>query len=352
MLADTLADPDGEPDPDALGDTVPVAIRIAFQTVTPSESQSASATASRSQTPSLSQSPSQSPTLTASQSQTPSQTPSVTATQTSTGFPVDTLIDNTFGGSVLLLANESRLVSQDIWYAVSFYLPESDPVCGIGSYDLKSLTLPLVLAEPVPGGMVLLTLLLYRATSAGVPESDQTFIGSAAFRAVGIVSSTPAYFEVTLPSNWLADATLSRYFSIVFRTQTYAVSWVSPDDGNVDHLPVSGFGVPWGVYTSVDQGTTWTSDTPTYGGIFVTAEKNVCSPTSTPSHSLTPSQSGSQTFSPSVNPTPTQTQTETQQITPTFSQTSTETMTASLTGTRSRTMTQTPKRYGIRDTNA
>ena len=52
------------------------------------------------------------------------------------------------------------------WRAVSFTLPEDDPVCGPGAYRLEELLLPLSLNESLPGGVLSLTALLYPTDAA------------------------------------------------------------------------------------------------------------------------------------------------------------------------------------------
>lgn len=52
------------------------------------------------------------------------------------------------------------------WRAVSFTLPEDDPVCGPGAYRLQELVLPLSLNESLPGGVLSFTALLYPTDAA------------------------------------------------------------------------------------------------------------------------------------------------------------------------------------------
>jgi len=69
--------------------------------------------------------------------------PSVTATQTTTGFPIEIVIDNTYVSNPMFdAAIPPRTISPDMWYGVSFFMPESDPVCGPGSYALRSVYHP------------------------------------------------------------------------------------------------------------------------------------------------------------------------------------------------------------------
>lgn len=321
----------------------------ASTTETMSQSSSASQSASRSQSPSQSQTPSQSPSETASQSQTHSETPSQSASQTSTGFPNEAVIDNTLAGSAPLLINALRPLSPAVWYGVSFFMPEVDPVCGAGSYLLQTLTLPLALNESVPEGPLLLYLALYAADAVTWTPITTNYIGTPAFPTITNITQTPAYFTVALPSNWIIDTnTQGRYFAVVLYTDVSTVNWVASAGGLPFYEPQPGFGQPKGLYISHGPfvGESWDGPSVPYAGILLTAQKLACSPSNTPSQSQSPSLSPSFSKSPSQTGSKTLSQTESQRITPSVSQTSTSTLSASQTQTRSRTQTRSPTNSG------
>jgi len=84
-------------------------------------------------------------------------------------------IDNT-DQELAALSTSFRQIGPDRWRAVSFFLPETDPVCGPGSYLLETLVLSLQLVDTLPDGVLPLTILLYAADAAtGTPISSQSY---------------------------------------------------------------------------------------------------------------------------------------------------------------------------------
>jgi hypothetical protein len=248
------------------------------QTLTRTRTQTRSQAATPSQTPTITATPSQSPspsqTISPSESQSPSSapTPSQTQTPSVTGFPPQTVLDNTNAG-LNGVDSAFRVLTATTLRAVSFYLPESDPVCGPGTYRLQTLTLALGGAT----GAVSIAVLLYPSDpTTALPDTASGFLRStvAAFGPVQLASA--AYLTVPLPPSWTIDATQQRYFSLVIRTTGAAVvNWFDASDGVADHVPRAGFAQPTGAFASVDGGAVWAMDV-TYGSVALTGQKLVC----------------------------------------------------------------------------
>ncbi len=105
---------------------------------TQSSSQSQSLTASSSQSPSLTRTRTQTITLTS----TSTQSASMTSTQTTSGFPMQSLMDNTLNSAWPISPSPIQVIGPDSWIALSFFMPEVDPVCGPGSYRIQSFVVP------------------------------------------------------------------------------------------------------------------------------------------------------------------------------------------------------------------
>ena len=229
-------------------------------------------------------------------------------------------MDNTGGGTAALAA--SSLLGASPWFGLSFSLPEADPVCGPGKYQVTALLLPLSLNGTLPSGQLPLTALLYAANPAtGAPLTNGSYY-RVYFAAPGPVSSTPAYYTVSLPGSWSIDATTQRWYSLVlYTTGGYAANWHATAGG----APTAGLATPAGAWTSSDSGASWVSAA-AWPGIDIVAQKSACSPTPTQTQSGTPSQT--QTQSGTGSGTPSQSQT----ISPTPSQSQSPTPSVSLTG--------------------
>jgi hypothetical protein len=245
--------------------------RTDSQSASQTQSSSQSVSATQSQTPSQSVTSSQSATISLSPSQlvTRSGTPSQTQSQTATGLPHQAVLDNTAVLMNAINATSSRVLATSVWRAFSFFLPETDPVCGPGIYRLETLSLSLGLAN----GSVSLAVLLY-------PASSSTFKPLAAFirstvLSVGPVQPSPAYFSLPLPANWLLNATQLRYFSIIVRTTSSTVGWFDVIDNTTAHVPIPGFAQPVGAYMSADVGASWAPEA-SYAGLALMGRKLVC----------------------------------------------------------------------------
>jgi len=143
---------------------------------------------------------------------------------------------------------------------VSFYFPEADPVCGPGAYALESLVLAFQLVDPLPGGALPLTLLLYAADPAtGAPLTQGNFL-QAAFPAPGAVTAAPAFFTIDFPASWVVDSLAGRYYSIVMYTGAYTVGWAESYDSLPGNLPYAGPATPSGAFVSLDSGSSWVPD--------------------------------------------------------------------------------------------
>ena len=135
------------------------------------------------------------------------------------------MLDNTAGLTLPPSAVALRSLSPAALYAVSFYLPEADPGCGPGTYLLQTLSLPLSLIDALPGaGTLPLTALLYPADPAtGQPLTGGGYL-KVLFAAPGPVTSTPAYYAVSLPATWTLNAAAQRWYSLVLTTVTYTAA--------------------------------------------------------------------------------------------------------------------------------
>lgn len=254
---------------------------------------------SSSESSSPSRTSTQSPSATASSSSTASMTPSPT------GFPVQSVIDNTGAGTIALDATSSRQLSATTRRAVSFYLPETDARCGPGSYVLRSITLGLSPDGVSAGDMAPLAIELYVAASdTGLPASSASQV---ILESVGPMSNGPSYFTIDLPSSWSINATFQRWYSIVVFVTSSSVHWIDPVDGVIGHVPLRGFGLPHGSFQSTDSGASWQSNA-SYAAVGIHAQKTACSPTSslstTPTPSSTPSVTATQSQSRSSTLTP------------------------------------------------
>jgi hypothetical protein len=97
-------------------------------------------------------------TSTSSQSQTQTATQSQTLTPTQTGFPLQSVFDNTLDRTDVIQAASPQLMSNLRRYTVSFFMPEENTVCGPGSYQLVSITLPLSIDAGPASATILLQL--------------------------------------------------------------------------------------------------------------------------------------------------------------------------------------------------
>ena len=144
---------------------------------------------SQTQTQSPSSSATPSVTRTSSITQTRSQTRSQTATQTGSGFPLQPVFDNT----AKLLNGIDPLAAQAVSPAavrgVLIFWPETDPVCGPGTYRLASLSLSL--ASPDVSSTTLLVRLF-----AADPDTFQPTTLLASSVQYPALSATPQFMTV------------------------------------------------------------------------------------------------------------------------------------------------------------
>jgi hypothetical protein len=113
--------------------------------LTPSQSVSIgySLTSTQSFSQSQSASPPPPPSSSQSQSVSSSQSTSASQSQTHSGFPSQPVIDNTVRGSVNISAGVFQEISPTVSRGITFFWPESDPVCGPAPYALASVTVAL-----------------------------------------------------------------------------------------------------------------------------------------------------------------------------------------------------------------
>lgn len=290
---------------------------------TPSASRSQDETHSASASLSSSSSGSASPSSSPSQSESGSQSASQTATPSASGFPVQSIIDNTLGLSALIDV-ASCPVSTLFDRAVSFYMPEVDPACGPAQYRLVRVTLPISLNASQP-----------RIAVVQIMTADSTsFLPVATVWAAILpfpsISASPSYITFSLPSTWTIDTLYRRNFAVSLYSDTLA-NWHYTLDSVPGHVPAPGFGRPSIAAVSANTGGSWTPEAP-YPGLVLYAQKLACSPS--------PSQRSTPSVTPSVTQSSTTSRSQTRSGSLTRSPSRTASQTSTLSGTPSATVSQ------------
>lgn len=234
-----------------------------------------------------------------------------------------TVVDGTAALSFPPRTAESSDLSPLTWGAVSFSVNESDPTCGPGRWSLTQLSIPL---SQVTVSVVDIQVQLYTANvgvrgsivlRGGVcyvhphfllqPSTGEPIAGFAATQVSAV--SVPLTAEyVTLPLTALTFDTSSvrgTAYAVVLSTPDQ-INWHSVSSPAPAYLPTSGVAAAIGSWATPDAGTSWAVASP-YRGIWLSAQKKVCSPTpsQTPSQTRSQSSSPSQTLSSSESPTQT-----------------------------------------------
>ena len=115
---------------------------------------------------------------------TPSLTPTQSQTPSITGFPLQPIIGNTNLRSNAIALSGSCAISSSMYRAVSFFLSETDPLCGPGKYQLVDVSL---------------VFLSYSSDATGIPLMPQynTLVSAPS---IPSLSNVPAFYQFSLSS--------------------------------------------------------------------------------------------------------------------------------------------------------
>lgn len=166
----------------------------------------------------------------------------------------NTIFDNTARRANAIDFASPALVTATTRVSFSFSMYSSDPACGVGTFAVSNVTLPLSVAS---GGTspVLLVVLLYAAGPSGVPVLPLLKVQ---FVSVA-VSSTPAYAVVTLPEWQVGPVTAaSTGFAFVVETLDDVLLYsTNASQGGPAANASSTLALPGVSLVSEDSGLTW-----------------------------------------------------------------------------------------------